>query len=174
MALVGPEPISFNPVQRLTSDLRAERRTEVPFPPGDTSFSLRRTRALDGWRDGGRIDLYYATRRLALRIAMRALFGLDPDAAGARTDVARNFEQGLGFWSRDYFLQVLRGPRTPFAQMQEARRALDAVIFTEISRRRRTGERGKDVLSLLIDASDEDGNQLGDRQIRDEVMTLLF
>ncbi len=105
---------------------------------------------------------------------MRALFGFDPDAAGARTDVARNFEQGLGFWSRDYFLQVLRGPRTPFAQMQEARRGLDAVIFEEITRRRRTGERGKDVLSLLIDASDEDGNRLTDRQIRDEVMTLLF
>jgi cytochrome P450 len=279
MALVGPAPISFNPLQRLTADLLAERRTEVPFPPGDTSFSLRRTRrfaecplpvlldayerygpvfsmrifhgngvfmigpeanhymtvshasnfswreghmgdltpllgdglltidgdfhrrsrrimlpafhheaiaealatmageidrALEGWRDGARIDLYYWTRRLALRIALRALFGLDPDAAGARTDVARRFEQGLGFWSRDYFLQVMRGPRTPFAQMQEARRALDEVILGEIASRRATGERGKDVLSLLLDASDEDGEQLSDQQIRDEVMTLLF
>ena len=279
MALVGPEPMSFNPLLRLTADLRAERRTEVPFPPGETSFSLRRTRrfadcplpvlleayerygpvftlrifhgnsvfmigpeanhymtvshasnfswreghmgdltpllgdglltidgefhrrsrrimlpafhheaiasaletmdteidrALEGWRDGARIDLYFWTRRLALRIAMRALFGLDPDAAGARTDVARRFEQGLGFWSRDYFLQVMRGPRTPFTRMQQARRALDAVIFEEIARRRRTGERGKDVLSLLLDASDEQGDQLTDQQIRDEVMTLLF
>jgi hypothetical protein len=39
-----------------------------------------------------------------------------PDAAGARIDVARNFEQALGFWSRDYWLQILRGPGTPFAQ----------------------------------------------------------
>ena len=83
-------------------------------------------------------------------------------------------EQGLGFWSRDYFLQVMRGPRTPFAQMQEARRALDRVIFNEIARRRRTGERGNDVLSLLLDAADEQGEQLNDQQIRDEVMTLLF
>src|SRR6185312_6666531 len=30
------------------------------------------------------------------------------------------------------------------------------------------------ILSLLLDACDEDGNRLGDRQIRDEVMTLLF
>jgi cytochrome P450 len=29
-------------------------------------------------------------------------------------------------------------------------------------------------LSLLLDTSDEDGNRLNDRQIRDEVMTLLF
>jgi cytochrome P450 len=279
MALVGPAPMSFNPLRRLTDDLRSERRTEVPFPPGDTSFSIRRTRqfadcplpvlleayerygpvftlrifhgnsvfmigpeanhyitvshasnfswreghmgdltpflgdglltidgefhrrsrrimlpafhheaiasalatmdaeidrALDGWRGGTRIDLYYWTRRLALRIALRALFGLDPDAAGSRTDVARRFEQGLGFWSRDYFLQVMRGPRTPFAQMQQARRALDEVIFDEIARRRRTGERGKDVLSLLMDATDEEGEQLNEQQIRDEVMTLLF
>jgi cytochrome P450 len=131
-------------------------------------------RALDSWRDGARIDIYYWTRRLALRIAMRALFGFDPDDANARIDAARAFEVGLGFWSRDYVLQVLRGPRTPFAQMQNARRALDHVIFAEITRRRRAGERGPDVLSLLIDATDDDGECLTDQQIRDEVMTLLF
>ncbi len=279
MALVGPEPISFNPWRRLTSDLLAERRTEVPFPPGDTSFSLARTRrfadhplpvlldayerfgpvftlrifhgntvwmlgpeanhymtvssapnfswreghmgdlapllgdglltidgefhrrsrrimvpafhheaiaaalgtmnmeiegALEGWRDGQQMDIYHWTRRLALRIAMRALFGLDPDAASARVDVARKFEQGLGFWARDYFLQVMRGPRTPFAQMQAARRALDEIIFEEIAHRRRSGERGTDVLSLLLDATDEEGEVLNDQQVRDEVMTLLF
>ena len=279
MALVGPAPISFNPLRRVAADLLAERRAEVPFPPGDTSFSIRRTRgfalyplpilldgyerygpaftmrvfhgnsvfmigpeanhyitvshtdnfsyreghmgdltallgdgllttdgefhrrsrrimvpafhhetiaaalatmnteierALDGWHDGARIDIYYWTRRLALRIAMRALFGFDPNAAGARIDVARSFEQGLGFWARDYWLQVMRGPRTPFAQMQRARRALDGVIYEEIARRRRSGERGQDLLSLLIDATDDDGEGLDDRQIRDEVMTLLF
>jgi len=44
MALVGPAPLSFNPVRRLSGDLLAERRTEVPFPPGGTWFSVRRTR----------------------------------------------------------------------------------------------------------------------------------
>src|SRR5437660_10549333 len=102
-------------------------------------------RSLTGWREGARIDLYYWTRRLALRIAMRALFGFDPDAAGARTDVARKFEQGLGFWARDYFLQVVRGPGTPFNQMQTARRQLDELIFSEIAHRRSSGERGVDL-----------------------------
>jgi cytochrome P450 len=279
MPLTGPPPISFNPLRRLGADLLAERRAGAPFPPGETSFSIRRTRgftlhplpllldayerfgpvftmrvfhgnvvfmigpeanhymtvshasnfswreghmgdltallgdglltidgefhrrsrrimlpafhheaiagalatmnaeidrALDGWRDGARIDIYYWTRRLALRIALRALFGLDPDVAGARVDLARKFEEGLGFWARDYWLQVIRGPGTPFARMQAARRALDRVIFDEIARRRRTGERGTDVLSLLLDATDEDGESLSDQQIRDEVMTLLF
>jgi cytochrome P450 len=279
MSLVGPPPMNFNPARRLVSDLRAELRTTTPFPPGDTGFSVRRTRAmadnplpvlLDGyerygpvftlrifhgngvfmigpeanhymlvshagnfswrdghmgdlapllgdglltidgefhrrsrrimlpafhheviaaaldtmnaeidralapWSDGDRIDIYHWTRRLALRIAMRALFGFDPGDANARIDVARAFEIGLGYWSRDYVLQVLRGPRSPFAQMQHARRALDRVIFGEIERRRSSGERGIDLLSLLLDATDDDGESLNDQQIRDEVMTLLF
>jgi cytochrome P450 len=131
-------------------------------------------RALESWRDGWRVDIYHWTRRLALRIAMRALFGLEPDVAGARTDMARNFERGLGFWAHAVWFQVIRGPGTPFAQMQRARRELDRVIFGEIAARRRQGTRGRDILSLLLDATDEDGNRLSDRQIRDEVMTLMF
>jgi hypothetical protein len=45
MGLVGPAPISCNPLRRLVGDLVAERRTEVPFPPGEKWFSIRRTRA---------------------------------------------------------------------------------------------------------------------------------
>jgi cytochrome P450 len=48
------------------------------------------------------------------------------------------------------------------------------MIFAEIGDRRASGERGEDILSLLLDAADEDGNTLSDQQIRDEVMTLLF
>src|SRR5204862_8127805 len=72
------------------------------------------------------------------------------------------------------FLQILRGPRTPFTRLMQARERLDALIYDEIERRRRTGERGEDILSLLLDAEDEDGSRLNDQQVRDEVMTLLF
>jgi cytochrome P450 len=51
---------------------------------------------------------------------------------------------------------------------------LDALIYAEIERRRESGDRGGDILSLLLDATDEDGNTLNKTQIRDEVMTLLF
>ncbi len=130
--------------------------------------------ALDAWRPGERIDLYRWTRELALRIAMRALFGLDPDRARRDLDAATEFEHALGYWARDYFLQVMRGPFTPWARMQRARARLDAMIYAEIERRRATGERGDDILSLLIDAQDEDGRILSHQHIRDEVMTLLF
>jgi len=130
-------------------------------------------RGIEGWRSGDRVDLYAWTRVLALRIAMRALFGLDPDDR-ADTAAAHDFEEALGFWSRDYLLQVMRGPGTPWQRLHKARGRLDALIFAEIDRRRTTGARGEDILSLLLDATDEEGDGLSKRHIRDEVMTLLF
>jgi cytochrome P450 len=133
------------------------------------------TRALDELTPGATVDLYAWTRHLAVRVAMRALFGVDPDGEQARSiDAAGLFEEALSFYASEYFLRVLRGRFSPWARMQRAARRLDALIYSEIAERRSTGERGQDVLSLLLDASDEDGNTLTDLQIRDEVMTLLF
>lgn len=281
MALLGPPPLpARSPLSVLLSDLREERSAKVAFPPGETGFSLARTRRfaaeplpllLDAysrygpiftlrlfhsnvvfmlgpeanhyitvshasnflWRDGhfrdliglmgdglltidgefhrrsrlimlpafhrehiaasvatiieeteaaleafvpgSAIDLYALTRRLALRVAMRALFGLDPDGRAARAiDAAGLFEEALAFYASDYFLRVLRGPRSPWARLVAASRKLDTLIYAEISERRATGRRGEDILSLLLDAEDEDANSLSDVQIRDEVMTLLF
>jgi cytochrome P450 len=122
----------------------------------------------------GRLDLYHWTRRLALRIAMRALFGLDPDRASSGFDAAHAFEEALQFYARDYFLQIARGPRSPWSRMQRARASLDRLIFAEVERRRASGERGDDLLSLLLDARDDEGHALDDAHVRDEVMTLLF
>jgi cytochrome P450 len=89
-------------------------------------------------------------------------------------DAAALFEAALGFYATDFRLRLLRGPGTPWQRQQRASKLLDGLIYAEINRRRRTGERGMDVLSLLLDASDEEGQTLSDVQIRDEVMTLLF
>ena len=69
-------------------------------------------RALARWSPGQTVDLYDWTRHLAMRVAMRALFGFDPDGSGV--DVAATFERGLSFYEREYWLQVMR-PRTPRA-----------------------------------------------------------
>jgi cytochrome P450 len=168
----------------LTIDGEFHRRSRLAMLPG---FHRERiaasvdvmveetTRALDQLAPGEQIDLYAWTRRLAMRIAMRALFGLDPDGATARSiDAAGLFERALGFFSSEYALRMLRGPFTPWDRMQRAARSLDKLIYAEIASRRSSGERGEDILSLLLDASDEDGSTLSDLQIRDEVMTLMF
>jgi cytochrome P450 len=131
------------------------------------------TYALDSWRVGETIDLYHWTRAMALRIAMRALLGFDPDR-GEDLHVADEFEEALAFWGRDYLLQTLRGPFSPFSHMQKHRRRLDALIYDEIARRRASGERREDLMSVLLEAVDDDGEPLSDREIRDHLITLLF
>ena len=132
--------------------------------------------ALRQLEPGMRLDLYRWTRRLSLRIAMRALFDLDPD--GPRSERDRRtpglFERALSFYSSAYPLRILRGPRTPWTVMQQAARELDRLIYSEISDRRTSGRRGPDIVSLLLDARDEESRALSDRQIRDQVLTLLF
>ena len=84
--------------------------------------------ALDRVEAGAPFDLYRFTRELALRIAMRALFGLDPDRARAGgLNAAHEFEDALGFWAHDYVMQILRGPGSPWRRMVHARKRLDAL-----------------------------------------------
>ena len=131
------------------------------------------THALDSWRAGQTVDLYHWTRALALRIAMRALLGFDADR-GEQMHAADEFEEALAFWGRDYLLQTLRGPFSPFAHMQKHRERLDVLIYDEIGRRRASGERREDLMSVLLEAMDDAGEPLSDREIRDHLITLLF
>src|SRR5687768_1439145 len=133
-----------------------------------TTMEEEAARALEHRYDGEVLDVYGWARALALRVAMRALFGFDPDAGRGAADAARDFERALSFYGEDYWLQVLRGPRTPYARLVGARRRLDELVHGEIARRRASGQRGEDVLSLLMDT------ELSDQHVRDEVMTLLF
>jgi cytochrome P450 len=121
--------------------------------------------AVGTWQIGDRLDLYSWARGLALKVAMRSLLGVHPRAG---LDAAHEFERALAFFGREYWMQVMRGPLTPWAALHAARRRLDRLIYAEIEQRRRSGARGDDVFSLLLDT------ELSDRNVRDHVMTLLF
>ena len=127
-------------------------------------------------RVGERFDLYEWTRSLALRVAMRALFGFDPD--GREGSTGHDFETALKYYSYDYAIQMLRGPGTPFDRLTKASARLDVLIQREIEARRARGaseaSNDGDLLGLLLDARDDDGRRLSDREIRDQAMTLLF
>ena len=110
-------------------------------------------RAVAPWRAGDRIDVYALgapTSRCASRCA-RCSASTPTRAATASTPRASSSARSPSTAS-EYWLQVLRGPRTPFARLLDARARLDTLIHGEIGRRRRTGERGEDLLSLLLDA----------------------
>jgi cytochrome P450 len=121
------------------------------------------------------IDVYAWMRHLAMRIAMRALLGLDPDDGGKGALAAENFEAALGFFGIDFALRLLRGPGSPWRRLLAARAVLDRIVYEEIERRRaRPDEGARDILSLLVAARGEGGERFTDSEIRDQVMTLMF
>jgi cytochrome P450 len=134
-------------------------------------------RSIERWRPGDRVDVYAWARELAMAIAMRALAGLDPYDAGRGRAATGQFERALAFFDQPPWLMLMRGPGTPWARMQAARRELDVLLQLEIERRRRAGAAAEpegDVLSMLMAARDEDGGALTDGELRDQLTTLLF
>lgn len=132
--------------------------------------------AVEQLRPNQTLDVYHWTRDLAMRIAMRALFGFDPDS-GQSDEIAARFESGLGFHGREFPMQVLVGPGSPYRKLLRDRAALERLVGGEIRRRRDKGDDGsdgEDMLGALLGATDEDGRRLSDMQILDHVLTLLF
>jgi cytochrome P450 len=133
------------------------------------------TAAIDSLPVGEVVDVYDWMRNLAMRIAMRALVGLDPDESGKGAAAAEHFERALAFYGIDYGLRLVRGPRSPWSKMVASRKVLDAIVFAEIGERRAAPDSSRrDVLSLLVAARGEGGEAFSDREIRDQVMTLMF
>jgi cytochrome P450 len=121
------------------------------------------------------VDVYEWMRNLAMRIAMRALLGLDPDEAGKGAAAAHHFERALGYYGIDFHLRLLRGPRSPWSKLVSSREVLDEIVLGEIARRRTRPDPGRrDILSLLTAARGAGGEEFSDREIRDQVMTLMF
>jgi cytochrome P450 len=129
------------------------------------------------WTPGREIDLSREMMELTLAIAGRTLFGAD-----VRSD-ARTVATGLELAMRSTtaaLTSVLRlGYRWPLPRHLQMRRAvaqLDEVVYRLIADGRRAGTDRGDVLSMLLLARDDDDARTGltDREVRDEVMTLLL
>jgi cytochrome P450 len=131
--------------------------------------------AIGRLRPGQVVDLYEWMRGLAMRIAMRALLGLDPDGGGEGARAAEHFERALVFYGTDFHLRLLRGPGSPWSKMVRSRAVLDQIVYGEIGRRRAApDESRRDVLSLLLGVRDQAGEGFSDKEVRDQVMTLMF
>ena len=74
------------------------------------------TPAIERLRGGEIVDIYDWMRRLAMRIAMRALLGLDPDEAGKGAAAAEHFERALEFYGIDFALRFAARPGLALAQ----------------------------------------------------------
>ncbi|TMA53542.1 MAG: cytochrome P450 [Deltaproteobacteria bacterium] len=71
-------------------------------------------------------------------------------------------------------LQVELGGLTPWGRFVRHRREVDGVLRAEIARRRADGTAGRtDVLSMLVEARDEDGEPMTDQELLDEMFAIV-
>jgi cytochrome P450 family 135 len=129
------------------------------------------------WRVGERFVMRERMRALTFEVIARAVFGVTEPARIERLRGALSSLLGMSpIFLMPHALRRDLGAWSPWGQFKRRLRAADALVYEEIARRRADpglGER-TDVLSLLLRARDEDGQPLSDRELRDELMTMLL
>jgi len=132
-------------------------------------------RALAGWKHGEHRDIARDMTRLTLEIVVKTLFNSDVsnDADHIGQILSRLVKpfasQATLKWILDNRLPT-PGHRRYFNAVSE----IDRIVFRMIAERRASGYDEGDLLSMLLQAQDDDGTQMSDAQLRDEVMTLFL
>jgi cytochrome P450 len=137
---------------------------------------------IDAWPVGEPFSIFASMQSLTLRVIIRVVFGYAP---GAEADeLQRRLRAMIAPVARPRGLLLaqllarfgLGGERKVVSQFETQRRAVDELLYAEITRRRAEPDLAErtDVFSALLLAEDEDGERLSDREVRDELVTLLL
>jgi cytochrome P450 len=134
---------------------------------------------LERWQhaaeDNQTLDVSEEMMRLTLRVVGQALFSID--LSDESDTVSQAFTALLTPFTDYIFNPVppLGFPTPRNRRIQQHIRTLDRVVQEIITEHRQLGASKDDLLSTLLAARDEEtGEQMNDRQLRDEVMTLLL
>jgi cytochrome P450 len=161
------------------------RRRRIVLPP----FHGERMRAYEGliraatrrevaaWPLGDAAPTLPRMQAITFGVVLRAVFGVQE---GPRLERMARVLRRFVAWTTDprrglvfAFLGPDRLMRLPAYRRQHEE--LDRELLGEIATRRRAPDLAEreDILSLLVQARDEDGAPLSDRELRDELVTLL-
>jgi cytochrome P450 len=135
---------------------------------------------LDEWNtpaeQGEHVDVSFEMMRLALNMIAKTTLDIDANQMAATTYQA--FTDALEFIITRTITIVDAPLFVPTAQNRRFKRAistLDNIIYGIIAKRRLQGDNTGDMLSLLLQARDEEtGEAMTEQQLRDEVMTIFF
>jgi cytochrome P450 family 110 len=157
--------------------------------------------SIDRWPIGTAFPLQQEMQRIALEVILRTVFGMTDGARfvalrrlleGQSHVAKRTFRPSSLLTLLAMLvipaqlldrLYVFSGSRPlgvdiswlfPWGRGVRLQAAMDEILSAEIARARQEDGTGrKDILSMLVAARDEDGQPMSDRQLRDEMVTLL-
>ena len=131
--------------------------------------------SIAGWPVGVEFPVGPRMSEITLEVILRTVIGAsDPARLAALREVMPRL-LSLGTWSMLAIsspqLQQRRGWRYVRHRIEEA----DALLYAEITERRADPDLADrtDVLAMLVRAADTDGRRMTDRELRDQLMTLL-
>ena len=162
------------------------RRRKLLTPPlhGETlrgyvpTIEAATRTAMASWPSREPIRMLGAARDLTLEVIVAVIFGVHEPTEIARLgrpfaallDLALSTETPVRYAARR--LGALRS----WGALAETNRQIDELVMPLIAERRSAARRGvpTDILSMLVAARSEDGDGLSDKEIRDDVITLML
>jgi cytochrome P450 len=132
------------------------------------------TRSLEQWPIGTPFPLHPRMQDITFDVILRAVFGVEETERHEPLRAA--LRQVLDFGrSRAAFIPWVRHwAQGSWVRFIHEREQLDALLYEEIARRRGEGGEGRDdIFSMLLEARYEDGSPMTDKELRDELITLL-
>jgi cytochrome P450 len=135
--------------------------------------------AIGSWPEGQPFAMHPHMQAITLEVILRAVFGVsDTKRAGQLRErlpllLGESASAALQF---RFMLSRRLHRGDPLARLREITASVDELLFAEIAHRRSDpalGER-EDILSLLIAARFQDGGEMSDRDLRDQLVTLLL
>ena len=129
-----------------------------------------------GWPAGEPFEMWPRMQAVTQEVVVRAVFG---NAEEAGLERVRERLTHLTEWmndSRNINMLATFGPGAVVRSrgFKEAMRPVEEAVLDEVYRRRAEGEDGReDIVSMLAHARYEDGSPMSDRELRDELLTLL-
>jgi cytochrome P450 len=133
-------------------------------------------RDMASWPLGRPMRLLQRTRAITLEVILRAVFGVEAERMGALREAIGGLMTPVK--PLQILMLALRQPtlERPKGAFGEALDRLDGLIYEELARRRGQPDLAerRDILSLLMQARDEDGEAMSEEELRDELVTLLL
>jgi cytochrome P450 len=133
------------------------------------------------WTSGDQVDIAEEMAALTLTVVGQTLFGAD--VTGLRADVANAMTTLLQSFTRvaltPWAAVAVRLPTPAARRLRAAEATLDQAVYSIIQQRRAAAQDEGDLLSMLLLAHDVEAAagesvRMTDKQVRDEVMTLLL
>jgi cytochrome P450 len=131
----------------------------------------------DSWGDGQTLDVHAEMSRLTQRIAGVTLFGLDTETWSGRASAALGaINRAVNKEGASLFVERLPAsvPTRNRRRADAAIAELDGLVADLLAARSARPGQHDDLLAMLAEARDADGQGMSPRQLRDEVVTLYL